>query len=130
MNEVYEFLKKCGTFYIATIDGNKPRVRPFGVVNIFEDKLYIQTGKSKNVSKQIEINPNVEICGFMDGKWIRLEGVVVRDDRKEAKISMLDENPILKNMYSADDDNTEVLYFKNAKATFYSFTEEPRVINF
>ena len=130
MEEVYEFLKQCGTFYIATEEGEKPRVRPFGVVNIFESKLYIQTGKSKNVSKQIQINPNVEICGFMDGKWIRVEGKLVRDDRREAKVSMLDSNPILKSMYSADDDNTEVLYFEKAKATFYSFTENPREIDF
>ena len=130
MKETYEFLKKCGTFYIATIDKNKPRVRPFGVVNIFDNKLYIQTGKIKNVSKQMEINPNVEICGFYNGEWIRLEGEVVRDERIEAKKSMLDANPVLKNMYKADDDNTEVLYFKNAKATFYSFTKDPKVIKF
>lgn len=130
MEEVFEFLKKCGTFYIATEDGNKPRVRPFGVVNIYENKLYIQTGKIKNVSKQMQINPNVEICGFIDGKWVRVEGKVVRDDRIEAKASMLDANPSLKSMYSAEDDNTEVLYFENAKATFYSFTEEPRVVEF
>ena len=130
MKEVYDFLKKCGTFYIATIDGDKPRVRPFGVVNIFEGKLYIQTGKSKNVSKQIQINPNIEICAFLDGKWIRIEGKVVRDDRREAKVSMLDANPVLKSMYSADDDNTEVLYFEYTKATFYSFTEAPKVIEF
>ena len=130
MEEVFEFLKKCGVFYIATEEGNQPRVRPFGVVNIFEGKLYIQTGKSKNVSKQMQVNPNVEICGFLDGKWIRLEGKVVRDDRREAKASLLDANTILKNMYSADDDNTEVLYFENAKATFCSFTEEPRVVKF
>ena len=130
MEEVFEFLKKCGTFYIATEDGDKPRVRPFGVVNIFEGKLYIQTGKSKNVSKQMQINPNVEICSFMDGKWIRLEGKVVRDDRREAKASMLDANPMLKSMYSADDDNTEVLFFENAKATFCSFTEEPKIVEF
>ena len=130
MEEVYDFLKKCGTFYLATEEGDKPRVRPFGAVNIFEGKLYIQTGKIKNVSKQMQINPNVEISGMVDGRWIRLEGKVVRDDRKEAKQSMLDENPILKNMYSADDDNTEVLYFENAKATFCSFTEEPRVVEF
>ena len=130
MNEVCEFLKKCGTFYIATEDGDKPRVRPFGVVNIFEGKLYIQTGKSKKVSKQMQVNPNVEICGFTDGKWVRLEGKVVRDDRREAKASMLDANPMLKKMYSADDDNTEVLYFENAKATFYSFTDEPRIVEF
>ena len=130
MEEVFEFLKKCGTFYIATEDGDKPRVRPFGVVNIFEGKLYIQTGKVKNVSKQMQINPNVEICGFMDGKWVRLEGKVVRDDRIEAKASMLDANPMLKSMYSAEDDNTEVLYFENSKAVFSSFTEAPKVIEF
>ena len=130
MEEVCEFLKSCGNFFIATIDGDKPRVRPFGVVNIFEGKLYVQTGKVKNVSKQIQINPNVEICGFNDGKWLRVEGKLIRDDRREAKESMLNANPILKNMYSADDDNTEVLYFKDAKATFYSFTDLPRVIEF
>ena len=130
MEEVFEFLKKCGTFYLATVDGDKPKVRPFGVVNIFEGKLYIQTGKVKSVSKQMQINPNIEICGFMDGKWVRVAGKVVRDDRREAKKSMLDANPILRGMYSEDDDNTEVLYFENAKATFSSFTEAPRVVEF
>ena len=130
MEEVYEFLKECGTFYIATIDGDQPRVRPFGVVNIFEGKLYIQTGKSKNVSKQMQINPKVEISAFMDGTWIRLEGTVVRDDRREAKASMLDANPMLRSMYSEDDDNTEVLYFDKAKATFCSFTAAPRTVEF
>lgn len=130
MEEVFKFLKKCGVFYLATEEGNQPRVRPFGAINIYEGKLYIQTGKSKNVSKQMQINPNVEITGFKDGKWIRLEGQVVRDDRYEAKTDMLDNNPELKSMYSADDDNTEVLYFENAKATFCSFTEEPRIVEF
>ena len=130
MKEVYEFLKEAGTFYIATIDGDKPRVRPFGVVNIFEDKLYIQTGKAKNVSKQIKINNNVEICTFLNGKWIRLEGKLISDDRIEAKKSMLDANPSLRSMYNENDDNTEVLYFENATATIYSFTEEPKVIKF
>ena len=130
MKEVYDFLKKCGVFYIATIDNDKPRVRPFGALNIFEDKLYLQTGKSKNVSKQIQENNNVEVCGFTEGKWIRLEGKLIRDDRLEAKVSMLDNNPELKNMYSAEDDNTEVLYFESAKATIYSFTEPPKVIEF
>lgn len=130
MKEVYEFLKKCGVFYIATIDNNQPRVRPFGAVNIFEDKLYLQTGKVKKVSKQIEANPMVEISGMLDGKWIRLEGKLVRDERREAKASMLDNNPELKMMYSIDDDNTEVLYFEYGKATINSFTEPPRVIEF
>ncbi len=130
MKEVYEFLKEAGTFYIATVDGDKPRVRPFGVVNIFEDKLYVLTGKKKNVSKQIEINNNVEICTFLNGKWIRIEGKLISDDRVEAKKSMLDANPSLKNMYNENDDNTEVLYFNDATATIYSFTEEPKVIKF
>ena len=130
MKEVYDFLKNSGVFYLATEDGDKPRVRPFGALNIFEDKLYIQTGKVKNVSKQMQINPFVEVCAFLDGKLLRLEGKVVRDDRLEAKESMLDANPSLKGMYSATDDNTEVLYFENATATFYSFTEEPKTIKF
>ena len=130
MEEVYDFLKRSRVFYIATQDGNKPRVRPFGAINIFEGKLYIQTGKIKNVSKQMEANPNVEISTMLDGRWIRVEGSVVKDERREAKESMLDANPELKSMYSADDDNTEVLYFKNAKATFCSFTEPPRIVEF
>ncbi len=130
MQETYDFLKRCGVFYLATVDGDKPRVRPFGAINIFEDKLYFQTDKIKNVSKQIGINSNVEICGFCDGKWIRLEGKLITDDRLEAKVSMLDNNPELKAMYSAEDDNTEVLYIKDAKATIASFTEAPKVIEF
>ena len=130
MEEVYDFLKKCGVFYIATIDGDKPRVRPFGALNIFEGKLYLQTGKVKNVSKQIQINPNVEVTSFAEGRRIRLEGALERDDRREAKVSMLDANPELRGMYSEVDDNTEVLFFKNAKATFCSFTEPPKVVEF
>ena len=130
MEETYNFLKKCGVFYLATIDKDKPRVRPFGALNIFEDKLYLQTGKVKNVSKQIQANPNVEICGFDNGRWIRVEAKLVRDERIEAKTSMLDNNPELKNMYSAEDDNTEVLYLENSIATIYSFTEPPKVIEF
>jgi len=130
MKETYEFLKKCGVFYLATIDGDKPRVRPFGALNIFEDKLYLQTGKVKNVSKQIEINSNVEICGFCEGKWIRVEAKAIRDERIEAKEAMLDNNPELKAMYQANDDNTEVLYLKDATATIYSFTDAPKIINF
>ena len=105
-------------------------MRPFGTVDIFEGKLYIQTGKSKAVSRQIQANPKVEICACADGKWLRLTGKLVRDDRFEAKKHMLDNYPELQGMYSPDDDNTEVLYFENATAVFYSFTEEPRVIKF
>lgn len=130
MQEVLEFLKTCGTYYLATVDGDQPRVRPFGTIHIFEDKLYIQTGKSKDVSKQIQKNPKVEICGFAQGKWVRVAGELVRDDRIEAKKSMLDAYPSLQNMYFAEDDNTEVLFFKNATATFSSFTEAPRTVTF
>ena len=130
MNEVYEFLKKAGTYYLATVEGNQPRVRPFGTVDLFEGKLYIQTGKSKKVSKQLAANPKAELCAFMNGKWLRVAGTLVRDDRFEAKAHMLDSYPELKAMYSADDDNTEVLYFKDAAATFSSFTEAPRTVTF
>lgn len=130
MKRVYEFLKNAGTYYLATVEGDQPRVRPFGTVDIFEDKLYIQTGKSKDVSKQIQANPKVEICAFHGGKWIRVSGTLARDDRREAKEHMLENYPNLKAMYSADDDNTEVLYFTNAAAVIASFTEEPVLINF
>ena len=130
MKEVQEFLKKCGVYYLATIDGDKPRVRPFGTAEIFEDHLYIQTGKKKDVYKQIEKNPNVELSGFVDGKWIRVEGSLVLDDRVEAKKDMLDKNPELRGMYNENDDNTAVLYFESGKATISSFTEAPRVIEF
>jgi len=130
MQEVYEFLKKCGTYYLATVEGDQPRVRPFGTADIFEGRLYIQTGKSKEVSKQIQANPKVEICAFADGKWLRIAGKLVRDDRVEAKAHMLDAHPSLKGMYSAEDDNTEVLYFQDAEATFSSFTEAPRTVRF
>ena len=130
MQEVYEFLKKCGIYYLATADGDQPRVRPFGTQDIFEGKLYIQTGKSKAVSRQIQANPKVEICAFADGQWLRLAGKLVRDDRIEAKQHMLDAHPQLKGMYSAEDDNTEVLYFEEAEATFSSFVSAPRVVRF
>ena len=130
MNEVYEFIKAAGTYYLATVEGDQPRVRPFGTIDLFEDKIYIQTGKVKAVSRQIEANPKVELCAFKDGKWLRVSGELVRDERVEAKAHMLDNYPELKGMYSATDDNTEVLYFKNATAVFSSFTEAPKTVNF
>ncbi|MBP8639632.1 MAG: pyridoxamine 5'-phosphate oxidase family protein [Oscillospiraceae bacterium] len=130
MKEIYEFLKKCETYYLATVEGTQPRVRPFGTVNIFEGKLYISTGKVKNVSKQMLANPKIELSGMSDGKWIRVEAEVVEDDRLEAKQSMLDAYPSLQGMYKADDGNTQVLYLKNATATIYSYSDAPVVINF
>ncbi len=130
MERVYNFLKDAGTYFLATVDKDQPRVRPFGTVNIFEGKLYIQTGKVKDVSKQIHANPKVEISAFKDGKWIRVAGELEADERREAKQSMLDGYPQLAGMYSADDDNTEVFYFKNATATFSSFTSAPEVVKF
>jgi uncharacterized pyridoxamine 5'-phosphate oxidase family protein len=130
MKEVYEFLKKCGAYYLATTDGDQPRVRPFGTVLIFENKLYIQTGKAKNVSKQMMKNPKIEICAFSGDRWVRVEAIVVEDDRIEPKRKMLDEYPQLKSMYSAEDKNTQVLYLKNATATFASFGGEPKVVKF
>lgn len=130
MQEVYEFLKNCGTYYLATVDGDQPRVRPFGTIDIFDGKLYIQTGKVKDVSKQLHSNPKAEICAFADGKWLRVSGKLISDDSIEAKKHMLDNYPSLQAMYSAEDDNTEVLYFEDAIATFSSFTEAPKVVKF
>lgn len=130
MNEVYDFLNACGTYYLATCDGDTPKVRPFGTINLFEDKLYIQTGKIKDVSKQLKVNPKAEICAFMDGKWVRIACKLVSDDRLEPKVSMLEKYPHLKAMYDPADENTEVLYLKDAVATFSSFTEAPKVIEF
>ena len=130
MQKVYDFLKNCGTYYLATVEGDQPRVRPFGTVDIFEGKLYIQTGKVKDVSKQIAANPKVELCAFDGGKWLRVSGKLVRDDRVEAKAHMLASYPELQAMYSAEDDNTEVLYFVDATATFSSFTEAPKTVRF
>ena len=130
MQEVYDFLKKAGTYYLATVEGNQPRVRPFGTVHMFEDKLYIQTGKVKPVSKQLLANPKAEICAFMEGTWLRVAGELIEDDRREARQSMLDAYPNLQSMYSADDGNTMVLYFKDATATFSSFAGAPETVNF
>ena len=130
MERVVQFLKEAETYYLATAEGNQPRVRPFGTAHIFEGKLYIQTGKIKDVSKQIHANPKVEICAYKNGEWLRIAGELVEDDRREARQSMLDAYPSLQNMYSADDGNTEVFYLKNATATFSSFTHEPEVVKF
>ncbi len=130
IEKVCKFLEEAGVYYLATVEGDQPRVRPFGTELIYEGKLYIQTGKIKDVSKQLAANPKAEICAFKNGKWLRIAGELINDDRRESKAAMLDKNPGLKAMYSADDDNTQVLYFRNAKATFSSFTEAPEVIEF
>ena len=132
MEEVEKFIKEAGAYFLATVDGDQPKVRPFGTINIFEGKLYIQTGKSKNVSKQIQANGKVQLCAMdkSGSKWLRLSGTLVRDDRREPKADMLEHYPSLKAMYSPDDENTEVLYFKDATATFCSFTEAPRTVKF
>lgn len=130
MERVCEFLKKANVYYLATVEGDQPRVRPFGTVNIYEGKLYIQTGKVKPVSRQLAANPKAELCAFCDGIWVRVAGELVEDDRVEAKKAMLDAYPNLRAMYDENDDNTQVLYFRNAVATFSSFTAAPETIEF
>lgn len=130
IEKVTQFLKEAETYYLATVEGDQPRVRPFGTAHLYEGKLYIQTGKVKDVSKQLLANPKAEICAFKDGEWIRVAGELVEDDRVEARQSMLDAYPSLQQMYSADDGNTQVFYFKNATATISAFTHEPEVIKF
>lgn len=129
MDRVYDFLKQCGTYYLATVDENgKPRVRPFGTVDIFEGRLYIQTGKVKDVYKQLKNNPAAEICAFGQGNWIRLSGNLIEDDRVEARRHMLDAYPGLRRSYDENDGNTVVLYFENGKAVFSSFTGAPETV--
>ena len=125
-----EFLKKADVYYLATVDGDQPRVRPFGTEHIFEGRLYIQTGKVKDVSKQLLENPKAEICAFMKGEWIRVSGELAEDDRSEARQSMLDAYPSLQKMYAADDGNTQVFYFRNGVTTISSFTHEPEILQF
>ena len=128
LEKVCQFLRDAGTYYLATVEGDQPRVRPFGTVLPYDGKLYIQTGKVKNVSKQLAANPKAEICAFKDGVWLRVAGELVNDDDRAVKVAMLDQYPELKAMYDADDGNTQVLYFRNATAVFSSFTAAPETI--
>ena len=130
MKRVLDFLKKADVYYLATVEGNQPRVRPFGTINEFEGKLYIQTGKVKPTSKQIEANPKAEICAFKDGAWIRVACELVEDDRFEARKSMLDAYPNLRHMYDENDGNTQVFYMQNATATFCVFGKAPEIVEF
>ena len=131
MQEVYDFLKQCGVYYLATVEGDQPRVRPFGTVDIFDGKLYIQTGKSKPVSRQMADNPRVEIsAATADGHWIRVQAVAVDDDNRAARVHMLEAYPNLKSLYDPDDGNAQVLYLRDAVATFCSYDTEPREIRF
>ena len=129
MEKVCGFLKSAGVYYLATVEGDQPRVRPFGTVDLFEDKLYIQTGKSKPCFAQMN-GAKVEICAFDGGVWLRVAATLVDDDRYEPKAHMLDNYPHLKRMYDAADANTAVLYLKDATATFSSFTAPPRTVQF
>ena len=132
MREVYDFLKKYGVYYLATVEGDQPRVRPFGALDIFEDKLYFQTGKIKPVAHQLKANPKVELCAFdpESGAWIRVAAEAVLDERIEAQAHMLDGAPQLKTRYAPGDGNTEVYYLKNARAEISSFATGNKVIEF
>lgn len=129
LERVCTFIKDAGVYYLATVEGDQPRVRPFGTAHIFEGKLYIQTGKVKNVAKQIEANPKAEICAFKNGIWLRVAGALVEDPRVEAQQSMLDAYPSLQGMYKAGDGNTAVYYFESGSvATFSSFNGAPETV--
>lgn len=130
MERVAEFLRDAGTYYLATVEGDQPRVRPFGTVHIFDGKLYIQTDSVKEVSKQLHVNPKAEICAFKKGEGLRVACELIADERREAKQSMLDAYPFLQKMYTAEEGTLEVLYMRNATATFTSFSHEPEVEKF
>ena len=128
MKEAYDFLRNCETFFLATDEDGQPHVRPFGALSNFEGKLYIETNNQKNVYRQLSKNGKVEICGMHEGKWIRVEGTMKEDLRREARVAMLEDNPALKKMCSVDNGTMTVFYFESGTATIYSFTEEPKVI--
>ena len=130
MNEIYEFLKAAGTYYLATVDGDQPRVRPFGTIDLYDGRLYIQTGKSKDVANQLKANPKIEISAMLEGRWIRLTAEAILDENIEAQIHMLDNYPQLKGMYTPGDGNTEVYFLQNVTAVICSFTAEPEVYEF
>jgi uncharacterized pyridoxamine 5'-phosphate oxidase family protein len=130
MQEVYEFLKKANVYYLATVDGDEPKVRPFGTYSIFEGKLYIQTGKVKPVSKQILANPHVELCAFEGGTWIRIAAEAIEDDRDEAQAAVLEDFPQLKDRYAVGDGNMQVFYLQNATATFEGFGGVIKTVKF
>lgn len=130
VRKVCELLKQCGAYFLATEDGSRPRVRPFGTANLFEGRLYLQTGKVKNVYRQMKANPKIEICGMLGDRWIRVEATAVEDDRVVARQSMLDAYPSLQGMYKADDGNTVVFYLKDATASVFSQTGAPEVLKF
>lgn len=132
MNEVQAYLKECGAFFIATNEGDQPRVRPFGVSEIINGRLYIMTGKVKDVFKQLDKNGKFEICAMKPSgaEWMRLEGTLVNDDTLAVKEEFLNRNESLKSMYKADDGNMAVLFVTNATASFFSFTEPVRKVCF
>ena len=130
IEKVYQFIDEVQSYVLCTVEGDQPRGRVFGTILLRDGKLYIQTGKVKNVSKQIAANPKVELVAWKDSKWLRLAGELVNDDSREVKVAMLEKMPVLAGMYSPDDGNMQMLYFKNATATFTSFTEPPEVITF
>ena len=129
LEKVLKFLDEAQTYYLATLEGDQPRVRPFGTALVYNDKLYIQTGKVKPVSQQLKANPKAEICAFKDGTWIRISGELVEDETREVKTLMLEKMPMLRNMYNEDDGNMQMLYFKNAEVVFASFTAPPEKFN-
>ena len=130
LEQICDFLREAGIYYLATVEGDQARVRPFGTVLFYDGKLCIQTGRKKDVAKQIKANPKVELCACKGGEWLRIAGELVNDDDHDVKVAMLEKMPNLKGMYSADDDNMQMLYFRNAEATFSSFTAAPETICF
>ncbi|MBQ6452824.1 MAG: pyridoxamine 5'-phosphate oxidase family protein [Coriobacteriales bacterium] len=130
MQEVYEFIKDAKTYFLATVDGDAPRVRPFGTIYIFEGKLYIQTGKRKDVYKQIVANPKIEICASKGAEWIRVSAKAVPDERLEPQVHMLEQYPELASMYQPGDGNNVVLYLEDVTAVIASFVAPPKYIRF
>ena len=130
MKRVYDFLKEAKVYYLATMDGDQARVRPFGTVDLFDGKIYIMTKNGKKVSDQMKANPKVEITAMRGDDWIRITCETYLETRHEAVVSMVEAHPQLAQFYSADDPNTEVFYLDNATAIIFSTTPQPLTILF
>ncbi len=130
MEEVYKFLKTCGTYYLATMDGDQPRVRPFGTIDVYNGQLTIQTGRKKDVAQQMLVNPRVEVCAFDGQHWLRVTAKAVEVPEVAAQEHMLNDYSHLRSAYTPGDGNTMIFALTEATATFSSFTEPSRTVSF
>jgi len=131
LTKIYDFLHEAKRFFVATVDKDKPRVRPFGSYMIYDGKLYFSTADTKPFWRQIIENPNIEICACDgEGGWLRIEAKANPDRRKVVKEAMLRQNPRLQQIYEAHGKHVALFYITNATAAFENLKGEKEVFKF